>query len=223
MLIRHLKPIAPVEIDGVNGEGEALVTSLWGKKTPFRYGYQAPKCNLNLLSFGALVDQGFAIGYDTAPSDTFVVRGVDLRSLGGHAERDVVFHRGETSNTYEAQLCVCARTTHTAASARQLRRAMWPDGLETVAQHRTNYTARELWGADEAARVMRALHLVMPGELIRPLATVMRLQRGCYRASHPQRAGARYRTAQDVQCAGVTSATASWPRASLQWRSGALV
>lgn len=169
-LLSRLRPVEPLHIDGVNGDGPPILASVWGD-SPFGMGYFCENARLNLLSFGNLIDLKYDISY-LPDVDEFWIRKVDLSMLGGPSLYTVKFVRhADEDNLYRCDIKLANLHTRTAASARQLRRAYDSHtGLDTVQQRRSRYTARELRGADEAVRVMRSLFFITPGELIRLLA-----------------------------------------------------
>ena len=171
-LLQRLRPAEPILIDGVNGEGPAIPSSLWGD-TPLGTGYYCPEARLNLLSFGHVVDATDLQIIYSSDTDEFVIEHVDLTALGGAKGTKLTFSRHSGDDNIYKTTVVIQRpmARRTAASARQLRNALRSHtGVDTVAQRRARYTPRELAGADEAVRVMRSLFFISPGELIRLLA-----------------------------------------------------
>ena len=90
-LLSRLRPVEPLHIDGVNGDGPPILASVWGD-SPFGMGYFCENARLNLLSFGNLIDLKYDISY-LPDVDEFWIRKVDLSMLGGPSLYTVKFVR----------------------------------------------------------------------------------------------------------------------------------
>jgi hypothetical protein len=173
-LFYKLHTVEPVEIVGVNSEGQSLISTMYGR-TPFGYSYYAPTASLNLLSFGHLVDERFTITYRGVDqgADEFLVHNVHGIVPTDGTVRDVVFSRVVSNdNIYEATVELeSSATTAVANSTRQLRRVIRShSGTDTVAARQAEFSERELQGADRAIHLIRAYSFMSPGQLITLLA-----------------------------------------------------
>jgi hypothetical protein len=76
----------PVEFEGFAGEAMQSVTSTEAGDGPFGPGYLFERSadSTDLLSLGALVDQGKSVSYEQE-DDVFILHDVDLSTVGGTA------------------------------------------------------------------------------------------------------------------------------------------
>jgi hypothetical protein len=155
------------------------VTSTEAGDGPFGPGYLFERSadSTDLLSLGALVDQGKCVSYEQE-DDVFVLHDVDLSTIGGMADEMLVFSRqGQGRNMYTCELQLeQASGALRVATSRPLQRAYKSHtGKDSIAERRSAFTAAELVRADKAHQLMRSMGDISPGRLINLLS---RGQRG---------------------------------------------
>ena len=146
-LVSDLHDIDPVEIDGVNTEGEALVCTQAGF-TKLGYVMYSEKSMGNILSFGDVVDDAHKVEYD-ANNDIFKVQYKPFGKIH-------VFARDSQTNLY----------THEAG-----KRGKSIIGVNTVQENMNKYTKREVKQAKLAREYIRRSNFISEGQLIKAINT----------------------------------------------------